>query len=307
MKNYLLVFLLLAALLSACNLPVVSKSAQPDLAQTITAQALIIQNGNTQAGQTSAAPAAIQPAATLTLTQQAAAGSNNSVTTTPTLTLTPAPSQTGTPGVVMVSVTTDTNCRSGPGPVYPPTGVLLVGQNAVVTAKNTSSNYWIIKNAQAPGTTCWLWGQYAVINGDPSKLPEAAIPPTPTPTVTPTITPTITPTRYPPAAPVNLDQSTLTCIKNANPSVDNYYTINGFLVWGIGSNNVRGFNIYIHYDTDPTEDILLTTVGPTVTGVPYSIHTPSTIPHFELKVEAFNRVGTSERVALDVPLPNCPP
>jgi len=120
------------------------------------------------------------------------------------------------------------------------------------------------------------------------------------------MTPTVTPTRYPPAAPVNLDQSN-TCIKNANPAVDNYYTINGFIVWGSTANNVRGFNIYVHYDSDPTQDNLLSSVGPEVTGVAYSIHVPKTIPHFELKVEAFNRVGTSARVALDVPLPSCPP
>jgi uncharacterized protein YgiM (DUF1202 family) len=96
-------------------------------------------------------------------------------TLTPTLTLSP------TPSIPMVSVTTGTNCRSGPGQVYDIIGGAPVGVKFVIIGKSTPTDYWII---QLPDEReCWLWGRYAVVEGDISSLPEYAIPPTPLPPV----------------------------------------------------------------------------------------------------------------------------
>ena len=112
-------------------------------------------------------------------------------TFTPTITLTPTVTPTSSPSIPMVSVSVDTNCRTGPGVVYDYLTALLVGEKAEVVGKYTSvsPSYWIIKKGPI---TCWLWGQYATVEGDTNSLPEMVPPPSPTPV--PTDTPTATPT-----------------------------------------------------------------------------------------------------------------
>ncbi len=80
-----------------------------------------------------------------------------------------------------VSVSVDTNCRTGPGTVYPALGVLTVGQTAEVVGRSASSDNWIIKLPSNPAVTCWLWGNYATVTGDTSGLTVYTPPPTPTP------------------------------------------------------------------------------------------------------------------------------
>jgi uncharacterized protein YgiM (DUF1202 family) len=91
----------------------------------------------------------------------------------------------------MVSVSVNTNCRTGPGIVYDYLLALLVGEKAKVVGKYTSvtPTYWVIEKGSI---TCWLYGQYATVEGDTSGLPEMVPPPSPTPA--PTDTPTATPT-----------------------------------------------------------------------------------------------------------------
>ena len=110
---------------------------------------------------------------------------------TPTITLSPTIPPTGTLSIPMVSVSVDTNCRTGPGVIYDYLTSLMVGEKAEVVGKYTSvtPTYWIIKKGS---TTCWLWGQYATVEGNTSSLPEKIPPPSPTPTFTATATLTAT-------------------------------------------------------------------------------------------------------------------
>lgn len=164
-KKITLLSLVLITVLSACNLPSgqTTETATPDLALTLTALA---------GGQGADTPAAPQDTATLEFTS------------TPELTVTPS--------VPTVSVSVNTNCRTGPGTQYDLIGALTVGQTAEVVGKNSSTNYWIIKNPNSSGT-CWLWGQYATVVGNTAGLQEYAIPPTPTPKATNTPTATVPP------------------------------------------------------------------------------------------------------------------
>jgi len=124
-----------------------------------------------------------------TLTAQAAAVSTTVVpsvfTATPTLpppiaeaTATPIIPPTDTiipsPVIPLVSVSTDTNCRTGPSKFYKFVGKADVGTKFVVVGKNTLTNYWIIKLAD--GRECWLWGQYATLEGNVNGLPEYSPP-----------------------------------------------------------------------------------------------------------------------------------
>jgi hypothetical protein len=89
-----------------------------------------------------------------------------------TLTLTPLP--------LTVSVSVETNCRGGPGTVFPVLGVLHPGETAEVVGVSAYHDNWIVMNPDNPGT-CWLWDQYASLSGDASAVPTVMPPPTPTP------------------------------------------------------------------------------------------------------------------------------
>jgi uncharacterized protein YraI len=106
----------------------------------------------------------------------------------PSITSTPYTSQ------VKVSVWVDTNCRSGPGVAYTYLGALLVGESAEVVGRNADWTYWIIRNPDQPGGTCWLWGQYATLSGNTSGVPVYSTPILLTATAT-SVTPSVsTPT-----------------------------------------------------------------------------------------------------------------
>ncbi|MBK6793572.1 MAG: hypothetical protein IPG80_13800 [Anaerolineales bacterium] len=84
---------------------------------------------------------------------------------------------TTAPKTVKVSVSTATNCRTGPDVVYQLLMVVQPGSDFDVVGKYSPKGYWII--TMPTGGTCWLWGQYAVLVGDASVLPEITPPPAP--------------------------------------------------------------------------------------------------------------------------------
>lgn len=99
-------------------------------------------------------------------------------TLTPTYTVTIGSTASG---IVTVSVSVNTWCTKGPDTIYDKVLILYVGQTAEVIGKDKYGSYWVIKNPKNPAVTCWLWGKYATITGDASKLPVIPAPPTPTP------------------------------------------------------------------------------------------------------------------------------
>lgn len=159
-KNITRIAILFALLLTACasptGEPTIAPTAGPDLALTVTAQAQALQ----------------------ALTQTALAP-----TSTPEPTFTSAPVFTATPSKVVVMASADINCRSGPGEAYEIVGALKAGLQAEVVGKNSSANYWIIKNPSKPAETCWLWGEFATVIGDASSVQEVEAPPTAIPPV----------------------------------------------------------------------------------------------------------------------------
>jgi hypothetical protein len=167
-KKINLIFLLslLVATAPACNFPSVTPTPTIDIYATVTAMIALTQAGT-------------QPPPTV------------ATVFTSTSIVTPTIAQTLPPSVPVVSVSVDTNCRAGPGIVYDRLAGLFVGEKAEVVGKYTSvtPGYWIVRIGSV---TCWLWGQYANVEGNTANLQEMVPPPSPTPTFTPT--PTITPT-----------------------------------------------------------------------------------------------------------------
>ena len=246
-------FLLVAIL--ACNLPGGAATATPtgqvDLAATITAQAL---------------------------TLGAPTGTAGPPTATPTIT------STSTPSVPQVSVSSATNCRTGPSTAYDLLYTMQPGQFAEVVGKHTPSGYWIIKY---PGGTCWLWGNYATVSGDTSKLAEYPVPATPTPSE--------------PAAPSNFHASS-SCAPSGVLLTQNVH-VN--LTWTDVAVNEDGYRIFRDGDllatlaansTNYADDTTL--FFPLILGV-----TPPPPPSIKYGIEAFNAAGKSERKSVNIGCP----
>lgn len=98
-------------------------------------------------------------------------------TSTPTATV----SLTPTPVPPNVSVSLATNCRTGPSISYPYVLSFRPGQVAHVTARSTVENYWYIANPEQGDEHCWLWGEYATLEGDVGSLPVLTPEPSPVP------------------------------------------------------------------------------------------------------------------------------
>ena len=170
-KQVFFLFLILAFSLSACNLQLVESPQDSDTASleltAIVQQMLIDQANNAQNG---------------TLTPEPGVGASpTEEVVIPAEVLPPAT------GDVTVTVSVATNCRQGPGAAFASIYGMPVGQVAKVVAKNSYSGYWIIEIPGQNGQTCWLWGQYATINGDTASLKDVV-----TPTSVATLKPTVT-------------------------------------------------------------------------------------------------------------------
>jgi len=169
---FLLTTVLLVASL-ACVLPATVATPDANVIGTAIAQTM------SAAGQTPFSPSlvpVIQVSETPTLTF-----TPEPPTVTPTITLTPTPVFTPTPLVPLISVSVATNCRVGPGKIYDRVGALLVGQYTEVVGRDTTGNYWYIRNPDGDPQFCWLWGEYATLSGNYAVLPMFTPPPTPTP------------------------------------------------------------------------------------------------------------------------------
>lgn len=102
----------------------------------------------------------------------------------PSATATASPEPTATPTLApIIRVSENTNCRVGPGANYLFAGVLSVGASAEVIAQSDVEDYWYIANPDLPGEGCWLWGEYAQVEGNTEALPRITPAPSPTPAV----------------------------------------------------------------------------------------------------------------------------
>mgnify|MGYP006935321978 CR=1 FL=1 len=189
---------------------------------------------------------------------------------TPPPTSTPLPTFTPTPSIPMAGVSVDTSCRSGPGKIYDYLGALMVGETAEVVGKRTSHKYWIIKNPDGVGE-CWLWGEYASINGNIDHLTEYYVPAIPTPAI--------------PAAPTNFTVSS----KNCGTLMDIT------LSWIDNSNNEDGFSLYKNNGQTHIVGYNHTAVA---LALPYQLNVP-----IQFDLASFNVTGESAKQIIQVACP----
>jgi hypothetical protein len=88
---------------------------------------------------------------------------------------------------VQVSVSVDTACRSGPGEAYENLGMLLVSDTAEVIARSEDGMFFYIQFPHAPPDKCWIWAQYAQVEGELRDVAVYTPPPPPVATITPTV------------------------------------------------------------------------------------------------------------------------
>ncbi len=143
------------------------------------------------------------------------------------------PANTTSSGAVTVTVSRNTNCRQGPGQGFDEVYALTPGMTAEVVAKNTYTNYWIIKIPDGSGRTCWLWGQYATVSGDTSTLADVT-----TPTAKAGSNGSSSASGAP-AAPA-ITNTSLNCVDVGGGDYE--YQIG--LDWADNSNNETHFNLY---------------------------------------------------------------
>lgn len=93
---------------------------------------------------------------------------------------TPTPEESPLPptsaGIASLIALTATNCRSGPGKLYPVVGYLSVDQVAIVYGRNEDSTWWYIANPDKPGEYCWVNAETTEISGDIAGVPVVLVP-----------------------------------------------------------------------------------------------------------------------------------
>ncbi len=165
-KNFLFISTLILALaLQACNLQFVENTQDPNAANlelTAIVQQMLIDQ-------------AAQQGIVVEITATPELGNSESAPPTEEVVI-PAALLPPAVGDVTVTVSVATNCRQGPSAAFASVYGMPVGQVAKVVAKNSYSGYWIIEIPGQNGQTCWLWGQYATINGDTANLKDVATP-----------------------------------------------------------------------------------------------------------------------------------
>ena len=213
----------------------------------------------------------------------------------------PSPTQTALVGVE-VSVTSNTNCRTGPAQAFDLMFTAEPGQKFKVVGKNTPTGYWIVENPAGGG--CWLWGQFALVTGDTSILPEYPAPGAPTPQASKTPKPTATtvPTLGPsaPADPSNFAYARSCAAFTHSDGVTPMWREDITFSWDDNSNNEDGFKLY-------AGSTVLQTLPPNAEST-YDTRTYSQGtggPLFDnYQLVAFNGAGGSFGGAVDVP--RCP-
>lgn len=129
-------------------------------------------------------------AAAVELGQTMTAAVTATFTPTVTYTATLPPTEVPTSAPVTVTVNGNVHCRKGASTTFPSITIIPAGSVVEVVARNPANDFFYVRAAESPTGACWIWGQYATLNGDGSALPVFTPVPTPLPTATNTPPPT---------------------------------------------------------------------------------------------------------------------
>jgi len=119
--------------------------------------------------------------------QSTATAPQSLIIVTPSATPTSLPTDTVTPtySVPMLTIREATNCRTGPGQPYEIIVTYQINQTLEIVGRYDPGNFWLVKSAESPTGTCWLWGEYVDVVGSywivssVTPPPTASLPPPP--------------------------------------------------------------------------------------------------------------------------------
>ena len=80
----------------------------------------------------------------------------------------------------MLTVQEATNCRTGPGTDYDIIVTYQPGTKLEIAGRYEPGNFWLVKSAESPTGTCWMWGGYVEVTGSYSAVASVTPPPTST-------------------------------------------------------------------------------------------------------------------------------
>ena len=129
-------------------------------------------------------------AAAVELGQTMTAAVTATFTPTITYTATLPPTQAPTTAPVTLTTTGNVHCRKGASTTFPSITIIPGGTVVEVIARNPGNDFFYVRAAESETGACWIWGQYATLNGDSNTLPVFTPVPTPLPTATNTPPPT---------------------------------------------------------------------------------------------------------------------
>src|SRR4026207_673000 len=94
--------------------------------------------------------------------QSTATAPQSLIIVTPSATPTSLPTNTATPtySMPMLTIREATNCRTGPGQPYEIIVTYQINQTLEIAGRYDPGNFWLVKSAESPTGTCWLWGEY---------------------------------------------------------------------------------------------------------------------------------------------------
>ena len=160
-NNRLLIVLLIAALMLACNAPL-APSAQATQKPAAS---------ETQSTAPGGKPETPKPLETATETLTPLPSETPTIAPTPTITLTP------TPSVPMATPLKDAvNCRFGPSTTYEQVAALLVGASAQILAKSIDGAWWQVQNPSGGSGKCWVSDSVVVVSGNLGGVSSVAAP-----------------------------------------------------------------------------------------------------------------------------------
>jgi hypothetical protein len=189
----------------ACNMPF-EQLPPPDEIQT--AAALTLQAVLTPSATVAAATPAITTTASPRVTRTAPAAGSATITITPTY------------SVPMLTVRESTNCRTGPGEAYEIIFTYLTGKELEIAGRYDPGNFWLVKSAESPTGTCWLWGEFVEVTGSYWAVAS--------------VTPPATATAQPPRGP-GIVEWNFSCSDGAIT-----FTVN----WADNANNETGYRVF---------------------------------------------------------------
>jgi hypothetical protein len=98
-------------------------------------------------------------------------------TDTPPPTNTPPPTLTFTPSVPTVTTRDQpVNCRFGPGVAWLATSALQLGQSSQIVGKNSTNEWWYIQDPLNPGRNCWVAASVTSASGNLANVPIVQTP-----------------------------------------------------------------------------------------------------------------------------------